>query len=60
MNVFDGGNHEKMPYNVPLSQFLMVWIDFYTILNYFLLRKSDVIKITRTHSMAMMMSDCLN
>ena len=33
---------------------------FYTILNYFLLRKSDVIKITRTHSMAMMISGGLN
>ena len=31
-------------YNVPLSQFITVWIDFNTILNYFLLRKSDVIK----------------
>ena len=33
---------------------VMVCCRFYTILNYFLLRKSDVIKITRTHSMAMM------
>ena len=41
-------------YNVPLSQFITVCCRFYTILNYFLLRKSDVIKITRTHSMAMM------
>ena len=50
-------------YNVPLtslSQFITVCCVFSKILNYFLLRKSDVIKITRTHSMAMMMSDCLN
>ena len=47
-------------YNVPLSQFITVCCGFSKILNYFLLRKSDVIKITRTHSMAMMMSDCLN
>ena len=33
---------------------------FSKILNYFLLRKSDVIKITRTHSMAMMISGGLN
>ena len=33
---------------------------FNTILNYFLPRKSDVIKITRTHSMAMMISGGLN
>ena len=38
---------------------LMVCCCFYTILNYYLLRKSDVIKITCTHSMAMMMSDGL-
>ena len=46
--------------NVPLSQFITVCCVFSQILNYFHLRKSDVIKITRTHSMAMMMSDCLN
>ena len=39
-------------YNVPLRHFITVCCCFYTILNYFLLRKSDVIKITRTHSMA--------
>ena len=43
-------------YNVPLSQFITVCCVFSKISNYFLLRKSDVIKITRTHSMAMMMS----
>ena len=33
---------------------------FCTILNYYFPVKNDVIKITRTHPMAMMMSDCLN
>ena len=33
---------------------VMVCCRFSKILNYFLLRKSDVIKITRTHSMVMM------
>ena len=47
-------------YNVPLRHFLMVCYCFSTILNYYVLRKSDVIKITCTHSMAMMMSDGLN
>ena len=39
-------------YNVPLRHFLMVCYCFSTILNYYVLRKSDVIKITCTHSMA--------
>ena len=43
-------------YNVPL----MICCCFSTILNYYLLRKSDAIKITCTHSMAMMISDGLN
>ena len=34
-------------YNVPLRYFLIVCYCFCTILNYFHLRKSDVIKITR-------------
>ena len=38
----------------------MVCCCFSKILNYYLLRKSDVIKITCTHSMAMMMSDGQN
>ena len=39
---------------------VMVCCRLSKILNYFLLRKSDVIKITRTHSMAMMMGDGQN
>ena len=46
--------------NVPLRHFLIVCYCFCTILNYYVLSKSDVIKITCTHSMAMMISDGLN
>ena len=52
--------YDNLRLHVPLRHFLIVCYCFYTILNYYVLSKSDVIKITCTHSMAMMTSDGLN
>ena len=47
---------DNLRLHVPLRYFLIVCYCFCTILNYYVLSKSDVIKITCTHSMAMMIS----
>ena len=52
--------YDNLRLHVPLRHFLIVCYCFCTILNYYVLSKSDVIKITCTHSMAMMISDGLN
>ena len=52
--------YDNLRLHVPLRHFPIVRYCFCTILNYYVLSKSDVIKITCTHSMAMMISDGLN
>ena len=52
--------YDNLRLHVPLRHFLIVCYCFCTILNYYVLSKSDVIKITCTHSMAMVISDGLN